>query len=120
MHELSLCYSMLKQVEQIATEQNAQQVNAIHLQIGPLSGVEPELLKQSFPVASRDTIAEGAILEIEHLPVRIRCRNCTKESDVLPNRLVCPSCNSNTTQLLSGDEMLLHSIKINSDTSGAE
>ncbi|MCW9024034.1 MAG: hydrogenase maturation nickel metallochaperone HypA [Gammaproteobacteria bacterium] len=115
MHELSLCYGLLKQVEQIANEQQARQVSAIYLQVGPLSGVEIKLLKQSFPIASQGTIAEGARLEIENLPVRIHCRNCEEESAVKNNQLCCPHCHSASIQLLSGDEMLLHSIKLNQE-----
>lgn len=112
MHELSLCYGMLKQLQHIAQTQQANRISHIRLQIGPLAGVEIELLKQSFPLASRGTMAEGAELEIEQRPVSIRCKNCAQESEVETNQLTCPLCHSSSTQLISGDEMLIHSIKV--------
>ncbi|MDH5572743.1 MAG: hydrogenase maturation nickel metallochaperone HypA [Gammaproteobacteria bacterium] len=112
MHELSICHSLIKQVEAIALEQSSKSVQLIQLQIGPLSGIDASLLKHSFPIASTGTIAEGAELLIEQLPVNIRCLNCGRESSVEINRLVCHHCQHTDTQLLSGDEMLLHSVKL--------
>ena len=43
MHEMSICQSLMDQVEQIATEQGASRVDSIVLCVGPLSGVEPFL-----------------------------------------------------------------------------
>ncbi len=112
MHELSICQSMLKQVDAIAREHSARQVQSIHLQIGSLSGIEAELLKQSFPLVSAGTIAEGAELLIEKLPIRIHCQACKRDSDADINHLICPVCGDAATQLLSGDEMLLHSVRL--------
>jgi len=39
MHELAVCQALMEQVENIAFEEQAAQVMAIHLGIGPLSGV---------------------------------------------------------------------------------
>ena len=112
MHELSVCQSMLKQIEEIAHEHAAHAVSLVKVQIGPLSGVEPQLLAQAFPIAIAGTIAEGASLELESLPIRVRCRQCGAESQVETNRLVCRTCGHWDTQLLSGDEMLLASVEL--------
>ena len=112
MHEFSICQSMIKQVDAIAHEHGSKSVQLIQLQIGPLSGIDASLLKHSFPIASTGTVAEGAELLIEQLPVNIRCLNCGKESHVEINKLVCQYCHHTDTQLLSGDEMLLHSVKL--------
>jgi len=60
MHELSVCQSMLRQVSEIARQHNARHIRQVQVRIGVLSGVEPDLLKQVFPIASTGTIAEGA------------------------------------------------------------
>ena len=112
MHEFSICQSMIKQVDAIAHEHGSKSVQLIQLQIGPLSGIDASLLKHSFPIASTGTVTEGAELLIEQLPVNIRCLNCSKESHVEINKLVCQYCHHTDTQLLSGDEMLLHSVKL--------
>ena len=119
MHELSVCMALLDQVRRIATERNATQVSRIVLQVGPLSGVEPELLRSAYPIAAAGTIAAEADLVIEDTAVIIRCRNCGAESDVAANRLVCARCDSLRTSLVSGDEMILQSLELDSDADGA-
>ena len=107
MHELSICQSMLAQVEAIALQHHTERVTGITLHIGPLAGVEPGLLQQAFSLARA---------VIESLPIRVRCHGCERESDALPNRLVCGHCGDYHTQLISGDEMLLASVELDIDT----
>jgi len=84
MHELAICQSLMNQVESIAAERNAQCVLSITVGMGPLSGVEAQLLKNAYPVASAGTVAENAELIIEYLPIRVKCSQCGSESDALP------------------------------------
>lgn len=112
MHELAICQSLMDQVESIAAERNARSVISIVVGMGPLSGVEAELLKNAYPIASAGTVAEHAELIIEHLPVRVRCTQCGTESDALPNKLICKQCGDWRTTLMSGDEMMLMSVEL--------
>ncbi len=112
MHELAICQSLMQQVETIAAREQARRITSITLRIGPLSGVEAELLRQAFPVASAGTHAENAKLEIEPQPVRIHCNQCNSEHEVPPNRLLCPQCGERQTRLISGDELLLASLEL--------
>ena len=112
MHELSICQSLMRQVNRVARENNASVVEKIFLQVGPLSGVEPELLKTAFPFASARTVAEKAQLVIHDRPVRVRCLTCNAETEASPNRLVCGECGDWQTELLSGDELLLERLEM--------
>jgi hydrogenase nickel incorporation protein HypA/HybF len=111
-HELAICQSLIDQVEAIAYERQAVTVVSITIGLGALSGVEPQLLKHAYPVASADSIAKDAELLIDELPTRIRCTSCGTESDVPPNKLVCPECGEWRTTLISGDELLLMSVEL--------
>ena len=112
MHELAICQSLIDQLETIAMEHNALCVTSIVVGMGPLSGVESQLLKNAYPVASAGTIAEDAELVIEHLPVKVRCTQCDSESDALPNKLICKQCGDWRTTLISGDELMLMSVEL--------
>ena len=112
MHELAICQALMNQVESIAAERNARSVVSIVVGMGPLSGVEAQLLKHAYPVASAGTVAEGARLVIENLPVRIKCTQCGNESDALPNKLVCKACGDWRTTLISGDELILMRVEL--------
>jgi hydrogenase nickel incorporation protein HypA/HybF len=116
MHELSVCQSLLTQVESIALQNHANRVTAISLQVGPLSGIEPDLLRQAFTLARAGSVAEQAILIIESLPIRIRCQVCERESEAVANRLLCGHCGDYHTRLVSGDEMLLTSVELDVQT----
>ena len=112
MHELSVCQALLRQVQEIAHQHQAVVVTSVKVQIGPLSGVEAELLRQAFPLASAGSVAEFAKLVIEKLPIRVRCESCGAETAAEPNKLVCGTCGDWHTRLLSGDEMLLASVEL--------
>jgi hydrogenase nickel incorporation protein HypA/HybF len=112
MHELAVCQSLMDQVEQIAERERAERVLTLVLRIGPLSGVEPDLLVDAFPIAAAGTVAEDAELRIERLPIRVHCSRCGADSDASANCLVCAACGDYRTQLLSGDEMLLASVEL--------
>lgn len=112
MHELSVCQALIAQVEDIARQHQAAAVTAVNVRIGPLSGVEPGLLEQAFPLASAGTVAQASRLVIEKLPVRVRCDTCGAETAAEANRLVCGSCGDWHTRLVSGDEMLLASVEL--------
>lgn len=112
MHELSVCQGMMRQLEQIVAERGAASVSKVVVRIGPLSGVEPQLLEQAFPLASAGSVAADADLVMEQLPVRVRCDSCGAESEATPNRLLCGACGDWHTQLVSGDELLLASVEL--------
>lgn len=112
MHELSVCQGMLDQVARVAADRGATRVKNIVVRIGPLSGVVPDLLAQAFPLARAGTVAEGAELTIEELPVRVRCESCGAETEATASRLLCGECGDWHTQLISGDELLLVSVEL--------
>jgi len=112
MHELSVCLSLLQQMETIAEQRNASAVERVYLKIGPLSGIEPHLLRQAYPLAVAGTVAENAELVIEAAEVVVTCTQCGSESKVLPNRLLCADCGDFRTRVISGDEMILQRLEL--------
>jgi hydrogenase nickel incorporation protein HypA/HybF len=120
MHELSVCLALLDQVQAIAREHGATRVERILLHIGPLSGVEGELLRNAYPLAAAGTLAEGALLDIEPAAIRVHCTQCGAESDAAPNRLLCAACGSHHTRLVSGDELLLARVELAIPDAGQE
>jgi hydrogenase nickel incorporation protein HypA/HybF len=112
MHELAICRSLLQQVLAAAPLHDMRAIGRITLRIGPLSGVEPDLLRAGFPLVAAGTPCEGAIIAIETMSVLVRCKSCGATSVVRPNRLLCGDCGEWRVALVSGDEMLLASIEL--------
>lgn len=120
MHEIAVCQALLGQVLGTAHERDASRVTEIVLRIGPLSGVEPQLLRRAYSIASAGTVAEQAQLTLQEAPVRVRCMKCGTEGDASPGDLSCRACGHWRTQLLAGDELLLASIALEHDQTVAE
>ena len=116
MHELSVCMSLISQVERLCAKHHATRVHRIQLQIGPLSGVEGTLLQHAFPIASAGSLAENSSLDIDYLPIRVQCHQCGSTSEVAANKLICKHCGNWQVQLISGDEMLLASLEFDIDS----
>ena len=111
MHELAVCQALLAEVGEQAKAQAPARVVSVTVQIGPLSGVVPELLQRAYDLAKAGTVAEGASLLIEAAEVRVYCAACDTETAARPNRLVCARCGDWRTRLRAGDELVLRTIE---------
>ncbi len=112
MHELAVCQGLMREVERVARAAGADRVVSVTLRIGPLSGVEPQLLESAFPLATAGTVAADCRLLIERTAVRVRCQSCGAESQAASSRLVCAHCGHWRVQLLSGEELLLARVEL--------
>ena len=112
MHELAVCRALIAQVEQQAAAHRAIRVRRVFVQIGPLSGVDPDLLQNAYPIACEGTTAQDSRLEIERMALRVHCPSCGEETQATVNRLACGACGHWKTQVVGGDEMLLSSVEL--------
>jgi hydrogenase nickel incorporation protein HypA/HybF len=119
MHELSICQALLEQVELIARQHGAG-VERVHLAVGPLSGVEPDLLERAYSLACAGTSAENSSLFIEQAPVRVRCTTCGAESVASPSCLSCAACGDWHTTLAAGDELVLLRVELKRNAHAVE
>jgi hydrogenase nickel incorporation protein HypA/HybF len=92
MHELGLCTSIVDAVERRAGQRR---VLEVRVRVGRLHHVHPEAFDQSFAIAAMGTVAENASAELVLVPVRARCR----------------ACGAVDLEVLSGDELVLESIR---------
>ena len=111
MHESSLVRSLLGQVETIRIEQDGLAVDEVRIEIGPLSGVEPLLVRSAFSQLAPACGMNSARLVIDEVPLSARCATCGLV-EVSLARLSCPICGSSKVQIVSGDEVRLQSVTI--------
>ncbi len=110
MHELSLCGS----IGQIASRHAAgRPVSVIHIQIGQLRQVVPDTLVYCWELVSEGTPLAGSRIDVEAVPVRVRCRACGHVADVgdLPV-FACRACGGLDTEVISGEEFLITSLEL--------
>lgn len=112
MHELSLIASLFEIMEEKARESKAKKIVNVKLQVGLLSGAVPGLLKTAFDIYKKDTIANAAELEIEEVPLKIRCLECEIEMIKDDFAFVCSRCQSSNLKTLAGTELILQKMDV--------
>ncbi len=95
---------------EVACQNNLVRVTGVRVRIGRFSGVQPEALRFAWDVLRAGTISGSAVLEIEEVPIRVRCRLCESEFAADPDDLSCPLCQGQEVELLSGRELDLQSV----------
>ena len=115
MHELSITEHLLRDCLETAKQQHARRILAIRLRMGPLNGLVPECIQLYLDLLAEGTIAEGAKIEATILPLKIRCRDCGREGEIIRRHLACPFCQSLRLQILSGKEFLIDSMEVETD-----
>ena len=65
MHEFSICRALLQQLETLCRQRGSTTVKRVTLQVGVLSGVEPQLLAAAFRMSCAEGCARKAELRIE-------------------------------------------------------
>lgn len=112
MHEQSLVRSLLSQVEQLRIDHGALGVARVEVEIGPLSGVEPLLVREAFDLLTAGTAQAGMELAIREVPLQCRCRDCGGQWGTSSFRSVCPECGATAVQITSGDEFRITNITV--------
>ena len=115
MHELSITEHLLEDCIREARAQNAVRIRVIRLCIGQLRGIVPDCIQIYLDMLSEGTIAEGARIESETLPVKVHCLDCQEEGEFTPHQLKCPHCASMRLNLLSGKEFYIKSLEVDID-----
>jgi hydrogenase nickel incorporation protein HypA/HybF len=112
MHEISLCEGVLQILEDNAESQGFSQVKRVWLEIGALSGVDPEAMRFGFDAVMKGSLADGAVLEIIELPGNAWCLPCSKSVAVKARYDACPECGSHQLQVTGGDEMRIKELEV--------
>ncbi|MGB8657561.1 MAG: hydrogenase maturation nickel metallochaperone HypA [Candidatus Zixiibacteriota bacterium] len=113
MHEMAVAENIATIIEERLKDlRQKAEVKSIHLKIGRLTCVEPEALRLSFTVISKDTLLGNASLLIESIPVTGKCKDCEKEFRLEEMDFACPHCGSFRIDIKTGRELLIESFEI--------
>jgi hydrogenase nickel incorporation protein HypA/HybF len=120
MHEMSLARSLLDQVDDLCVMHGGHAVQEVHVEIGPLSGVEPLLLSAAFHrLRGQWPAAATAMLSLVEVPLEARCRACGQAFQPAQFALRCPACGGGDTEIARGDGVLLLRIVLADSAPGA-
>jgi hydrogenase nickel incorporation protein HypA/HybF len=108
MHELSITQSILEQALSEAKKHKAKRIKKIKLQIGAGTAIVADCVQFYFNTMKTDTIARNSILDIEMIPVKLRCPKCKKEYKDLEITCDCKK----GVEIVSGQEMIVEYIDV--------
>ena len=113
MHELSIALSILDLVEEEMEKRGNVRVDAIHLKLGPLSGVVKEALLSAFELASERTDLAHCPLVIEDVPISIHCPQCNAERPVRSlQSFFCGVCGAPASEVMHGRELQVSALEL--------
>jgi hydrogenase nickel incorporation protein HypA/HybF len=110
MHEYSIVQALVERVDAEVRARRATDVHRLHIRLGELSGVEPDLLTRAYDTFRERTVCERASLAVTLVPARWECPRCGA-AIVGGDALRCRSCKV-PASLVQGDEIMLDRIEM--------
>ncbi len=108
MHEFGITQNIVA----IATEHaKGAKVQRVTLEIGKLSAIMPDAIRFCFDVCCKDTVLEGANLEIIEISGLGRCRHCGAEILLEQPFGIC-RCGSVELEVIRGEELKIKELEI--------
>ena len=110
MHEVSIVQSLADGIRQHLPP-DATLVRAI-VEVGSLEHLDEGVMQSAWAATATEPPLVGAVLEIESVPVHVRCRACTREySPEHQAYLACPKCGEARPDVLSGWGVTLRTLE---------
>lgn len=108
MHELGITRNVVDIVSERAGDAR---VTRVLLEIGQLSMVMPDAIRFCFDIVSKDTVLEGAELQIDEIPGRARCNACEREFALAQPFGRC-RCGCTDIRCIAGEELNIKEMEI--------
>jgi len=105
MHELALSQGVLELLQAEARTAAIGSIQRVVLEVGTMAGVEVEALRFCFDAVTRETLAQGATLEIVSVPAKGGCNHCRASFPIQSLLEACPDCGAFGVHLLQGTEL---------------
>jgi hydrogenase nickel incorporation protein HypA/HybF len=111
-HEMSIAQSIVDIAVAAAKKEGAQRILRVNVVAGQLRSIVPIQLSFCFGVAAKDTIASGAHLNLEIVPVARKCRECGESFNVEDVLYICPRCHGVNVEITEGTELRIRGIEV--------
>lgn len=107
MHETSLVNSLLRQVDRVLVQNQAAVAKVIEIEMGPLCGAEPELIRSAFDRFAIDSRWSKTKLIIRQSHLVVECLQCQAASQLDKFVFRCKQCGSGNVKVIAGDQLRL-------------
>jgi len=116
MHEFDLSNAI---VQTVLKHADGRKVTHITLRVGRLRQVVKDTLEFYFAIVGRDTLVEGASLEIVDVPAALRCNTCKNEWEIEIPAFICGTCGTGAVVVVTGEEFMVESIEVEDEEEAA-
>jgi hydrogenase nickel incorporation protein HypA/HybF len=110
MHETALMQNMIRIASKALEGKNIKCVNRVTLSVGKMSNALPDALNFAFEAMTQEGLLKGATLEIEEIPVAVRCERCGKNYEPEKFPFVCPQCQCCYYTITQGEDIYIQSL----------
>jgi len=111
MHELRIAEDLSAIVVEAAKREKLSMVTKVNISFGALVQIVPDIFEFAFRETVRDSVAANAELDLEIIPVKMRCIRCRREFLISENNFACDQCNSTELDIINGKELFIKSIE---------
>lgn len=112
MHEMAIAQSLIEILREEMQKHGVTKLKRVHVMHGALSGVVPDALSQAFSVLTMGTNMSEAYLELEEVPLKLKCADCGAEFSPVEDLLLlmpCPNCGEEIGhQVIEGKELYIN------------
>lgn len=109
MHEMSITQGI---IDLCIEHAEGRRVRSLEVEIGELGSVVPEAIEFCFEACSRETLLEGARLNIIRVPGTGQCQECGKNTPLAELYAPCRHCGSNRVTVVAGEELRVREIEV--------
>jgi hydrogenase nickel incorporation protein HypA/HybF len=109
---MAIAQNIVEIAVRAAEKGQAKTITRVNVVAGELRGIVPSQLTFCFGVAAQDTIADGAYLSLETVPVEGKCRECDEVFPVRDFVYICPRCDGRDIEITGGTELRVRDIEV--------
>ncbi len=85
----------------------------VRVRVGEALHLNAESVRSHFRSLAAGTSLEGALLDLEEVPMTVRCRRCLAEGTVEDHHCpLCPACGSADVDVVSGNDVVIETIEL--------
>ena|SRR3989338_6262478 len=113
MHEANFTKQIVNAILQELAKNTEERPQTVKVRVGQMLHLVPDSVKMHYDVLTSGTALAGVKLELEEIPVTVRCHQCHHEGGVADHHLLaCLECGSLDVELLNGNEIRIDSIEV--------
>ena len=111
MHEIKLTENIVSILEDEVKSQEVGDIKTVHLEVGKLRYVVPDIITSCFEHIPKSEKLKDAKIQIEELPVKIKCSSCGESRIVNDGVYSCSICDNSEIEIVSGKEFRVKGIE---------